>query len=128
VASKLQKVRRTLLKENAMQTMSRLLLMSAALLAVLCVGCGDGIPEGHFPCGNHGGSCEIGKELCVVENQHMCSTCIPIEPSCSASEECGCIEGIDSSFWDGVCADAPQCEASGEGLLVRCTADDWSCG
>lgn len=108
--------------------MRRLLLMSAMLLAGLCGGCEEGIPEGQFPCGRHGGSCEIGTELCVVENPDGCSTCVPLEPTCSADDGCGCIEAVDSSFWDGVCADAPQCEASGEGLLVRCTPDSWNCG
>jgi hypothetical protein len=110
------------------RTMSRLLPTSAMLLVALCGGCEEGIPEGHFPCGNHGGSCEIGTELCVVTTDHGCSTCIPAASSCNASEECGCIESVEPSYWDGVCADAPQCEASGEGFLVRCAADNWACG
>lgn len=104
------------------------LFASLCLSSVIAVmGCDDtGSDEGTFPCGQHGGRCETGAELCVVADD--CSSCVPLEAPCAAADGCDCIDGVDHTAWDTPCADAPACEPSGDGLLVRCAPDGWGCG
>lgn len=105
----------------------RRLSMMVLLLAGLCHACGPEAPDGVlFPCGN--GRCQIGVNLCVLSSDGQCGRCYPLEATCDASDGCECIESFSPDYWEGVCADAPQCEPSGEGLLVRCAPDGWACG
>lgn len=90
--------------------------------------CELGEPPLTFPCGENGGTCKVGTELCVVETEDMCSACVPLQAPCRAADGCDCIDSEDFTAWDTPCADAPVCEQSGDGLLVRCTADGWGCG
>lgn len=81
-------------------------------------------PE-RFPCGDNGGSCEVGAEVCMVSSEDGCSTCVALEQSCDASDDCSCLGDIAS--WPMSCADAPTCEPSEDGLVVRCAPDGWGC-
>ena len=105
------------------------LLFSSALLMLTLAACGEGDlrQPGTFPCGIHGGTCQTGVEVCVVGDGE-CSTCVPLEKACTASDGCGCLDDVDFSSGDFPCADAPMCMPSGDGLAIGCAADGWGCG
>jgi len=90
-------------------------------------GCDDPDEPNTFPCGIHGGRCQIGVEVCVL-GDGVCSACRPLETHCAAADGCGCLDGVDFSSGDHPCADAPVCEPSGGGLMVTCAAESWGCG
>ena len=89
----------------------------------------DDVPPGRFPCGVHGGSCDIETEICVVGESDNCSTCIARPDTCAVRDECGCLDGVDKSAWpEAPCADDGSCEVRGDGLQVTCMPDGWGCG
>jgi hypothetical protein len=73
---------------------------------------------GTFPCGN--GACELGTEICVIEE--VCSTCLALPEACDATSSCGCLDGVDITMLpESPCAEAGVCaEQSGGGLVVSC--------
>jgi hypothetical protein len=82
-----------------------------------------------FPCGSHGGSCDLVTEVCVIGGPDMCSRCAPKPAACDADATCGCLPpGSDPAFGDAQCIDAGSCEEVEGGLVLTCAEVAWGCG
>jgi len=104
------------------------ILASLGLALALEMACSsdDELPEGHFPCGMHGGSCDASTEACVVLDG--CSTCIDLPPSCDEAT-CECVSAaMDADPTLSSCIDNGSCALEEDGVSASCTEADPSFG
>ena len=96
-----------------------------AILGLTIPGCesADALPDGYFPCGDNGGSCELGVEVCAVVGG--CSTCIAAPAACEADAICGCLDdAVDADPVLASCHELGMCTVDEGGVSVSCEMSD----
>ncbi len=104
------------------------LLALVAAITFSAAACDDD-DDGTFPCGSHGGRCELDTEVCVLDDE--CASCVAVPSSCDDPTDCGCIGEADFSDDPEVACPVPEgrtCNRTSEGATLSCSAEDFGCG
>lgn len=82
-----------------------------------------------FPCGDHGGTCDLDTEICILGGPDRCSTCVARPEACDVDATCECLPpGTDPVYEPFACTDAGTCEEVEGGLVLTCATVEWGCG